>query len=176
MILDLLRHGEPQGGRLYRGNQDDALTDKGWQQMLDSTQNKTWDFIATSPLIRCADFAKHLSTTQNTPYHIFNELEELGFGDWQGRSASEIGQAIVDQFKVDPIANRPPNAEYLHDFQARVLSIFEPIIQNKQQHKSTLIVAHAGVIRVIKSYLSQSPIENMFTIGVISGSCERFEI
>ena len=176
MILDLLRHGEPQGGRLYRGNQDDALTDKGWQQMLDSTQNKTWDFIATSPLIRCADFAKHLSTTQNTPYQIFDGLEELAFGDWQGRSASEIGQVVVDQFKANPIANRPPNAEYLYDFQARVLSIFEPIIQNKQQYGSTLIIAHAGVIRVIKSYLSQSPIENMFTIGVISGSCERFEI
>ena len=57
--------------------------------------------------IRCADFAKHLSDTQNTPCQIFNEFEELGFGDWQGRSASEIGQAIVDQFKVDPIANRP---------------------------------------------------------------------
>ena len=39
MILDLLRHAEPKGGRLYRGNQDDALTDKGWNQMLDSTQN-----------------------------------------------------------------------------------------------------------------------------------------
>jgi len=104
MILDLLRHGEPQGGRLYRGNQDDALTDKGWQQMLDSTQNKTWDFIATSPLIRCADFSKHLSATQNTPLQIFNELEELGFGDWQGRSASEIGQVRVDQFKADPMS------------------------------------------------------------------------
>jgi len=176
MILDLLRHGESQGGRLYRGNQDDALTEKGWQQMLDSTQNKTWDFIATSPLIRCADFAKHLSTTQNTPYQIFNDLEELGFGDWQGRSASEIGQAIVDQFKVDPIPNRPPNAEYLHDFQTRVLSVFESIIQNKQQHQSVLIIAHAGVIRIIKLYLSQSPIKNMFTIEVISGSCERFEV
>lgn len=176
MILDLLRHGEPQGGCLYRGNQDDALTDKGWQQMLDSTQNKTWDFIATSPLIRCADFAKYLSDTKNTPYQIFEEFEELGFGDWQGQNASEIGQDIVDQFKADPIPNRPANAEDLYDFQARILSIFETIIQNEQQHQSVLIVAHAGVIRVIKSYLSQSSIKNMFTIEVISGSCERFEV
>jgi len=176
MILDLLRHGEPQGGRLYRGNQDDALTNKGWQQMLDSTKNKTWDFIATSPLVRCADFAKYLSDTQNIPCQIFEEFEELGFGDWQGRSASEIGQDIVDQFKADPIPNRPPNAEDLHDFQVRILSIFESIIQNEQQHQSVLIVAHAGVIRVIKSYLSQSSIKNMFTIEVISGSCERFEV
>ncbi len=176
MILDLLRHGEPEGGRLYRGNQDDALTEKGWQQMLDSTQNKTWDFIATSPLVRCANFAKHLSDTQHTPYQIFNELEELGFGDWQGKSTSEIGQDIVDQFKANPVTNRPPNAEKLVDFQTRVLSVLKPIIQNKQQYQSVLIIAHAGVIRVIKSYLDRSPIEKMFTIEVISGSCERIEI
>jgi len=176
MILDLLRHGEPKGGRLYRGNQDDALTDKGWMQMLDSTQNKQWDFIATSPLIRCADFAKHLSSSQNTPYQIFNEFEELGFGDWQGRSAKDIGQKIVDQFKADPIHHQPPNAENLYDFQARVLSSLQQITQHKDQYQSTLIIAHAGVIRVIKSNLSQLPIENMFTIEVISGSCERFEI
>ena len=176
MILDLLRHGEPQGGRLYRGNQDDALTEKGWQQMLDSTQGKTWDFIATSPLVRCADFAKYLSETQQTPYQIFNDLEELGFGDWQGRSANEIGQDVVNQFKDNPIANRPPNAENLVDFQMRVLSVLELIIQNKHQYQSILVVAHAGVIRVIKSYLSQSPIEKMLTIEVISGSCEQFEI
>ncbi len=176
MILDLLRHGEAKGGRLYRGSQDDALTNKGWQQMLDSTQNKTWDFIATSPLVRCADFAQHLSVKQNTPYQLFDEFKELGFGDWQGRSADEIGQQVVNQFKADPIANRPPNAEALYDFQSRVLSVFKSIIDDKKQHQSVLIVAHAGVIRVIKSYLSQSPIEKMFTIEVISGSCERFEI
>ncbi len=175
MILDLLRHGEPKGGRLYRGNQDDALTDKGWQQMLDSTQNKTWDFIATSPLVRCADFAEHLSVTQSTPWQIFNGFEELSFGDWQGRSASEIGQGIVDQFKADPLNHKPPNAEELIDFQARVLLEFEKILNNKQ-HQSVLIIAHAGVIRVIKSYLAQLPIEKIFTIEVISGSCERFEI
>ncbi|HIM58263.1 MAG TPA: histidine phosphatase family protein, partial [Gammaproteobacteria bacterium] len=122
------------------------------------------------------DFAQHLSVKHNTPYQLFDEFKELGFGDWQGRSADEIGQQVVNQFKADPIANRPPNAEALYDFQSRVLSVFKSIIDDKKQHQSVLIVAHAGVIRVIKSYLSQSPIEKMFTIEVISGSCERFEI
>nr|MCH9749372.1 histidine phosphatase family protein [Pseudomonadota bacterium] len=62
MKLSLLRHGEPVGGRIYRGNQDDPLTDKGWQQMLDSTQDQSWELIATSPLSRCHAFANHLQT------------------------------------------------------------------------------------------------------------------
>ena len=78
--------------------------------MLDSTQGKQWDFIASSPLVRCSDFAKHLSNTNNVPYKVFKDLEELGFGDWQGRSAKNIGQKIVNQFKVDPINNRRTQA------------------------------------------------------------------
>ncbi len=176
MIIDLLRHGEPRGGRLYRGTQDDPLTKKGWQQMLDATHAKSWDMIATSPLLRCCEFTKHLSNTQHIPYQIFNDFKELGFGDWQGSSAKTIGQKIVDEFKANPIQYRPPNAEDLYAFQARVLSTFDQIIQNNTQHQSILIVAHAGVIRVIKSHLLQQPIERMFTIQVVSGSCERFEI
>jgi alpha-ribazole phosphatase/probable phosphoglycerate mutase len=174
MIVDLLRHGEPQGGRLYRGNQDDALTDKGWQQMLDSTQNKTWDLIATSPLIRCQAFAKHLSTQQQSQLEIINQFEELGFGDWQGLSATDIGQDLVDSFKKDPINNQPPNAENLYEFQQRVLNAFNAI--TSRDIDSLLIVAHAGVIRVIKSHLLNLPIEKMFTIEVMSASCENFEI
>jgi hypothetical protein len=47
MILDLLRHGEPEGGRLYRGNLlDDPLSEKGWQQMQASVNGKHWDNLS----------------------------------------------------------------------------------------------------------------------------------
>lgn len=174
MTLDLLRHGEPEGGRLYRGNsKDDPLTEKGWQQMLASTSGKQWDFIATSPMIRCKAFAQHLSETQNIPMQIFDSLKELGFGEWQGQSATDIGQEIVDTFKQNPIDNRPAGAEDLYEFQARILSVFNEIIK---KDASILIIAHAGVIRVIKSHLFNLPIEKMFTMEVISASCERLKL
>ena len=174
MKLSLLRHGEPVGGRIYRGNQDDPLTNKGWQQMLDTTQNQSWELIASSPLLRCASFAKHLQSHQQSQLEIINNFTELGFGDWQGLSATEIGQDVVNAFKHDPIRKQPPNAENLYDFQYRVLNAFNVIIAKK--YNSTLIVAHAGVIRVIKSHLLNLPIEKMFTIEVINASCENFEI
>lgn len=175
MIIDLLRHGEPVGGRRYRGNQDDPLTAKGWGQMRTSTQGKSWDYIATSSLSRCADFAQDLSNQQGIELEIFDSLIELGFGTWQGRTAQEIGQEVVDRFKADPIANRPAGAEKLIDFQTRVLTTFEEI-SAKHADKSVLIVAHAGVIRVIKSHLLNLDLEKMFTIQVESAACERFEI
>lgn len=175
MILDLLRHGEPEG-RLYRGNLfDDPLTEKGWQQMQVSTNGKHWDFIATSPMLRCQTFAQHLSQTQNIEMQIFESLKEIGFGEWQGRSAKEIGQITIDKFKQDPVNNRPLGAEKLCDFQTRVLSVLIQITQTRE-NQLILIIAHAGIIRMIKSYLLNLPIEKIFTIEVVSASCERFEL
>ena len=32
-LIDMIRHGEPVGGRRYRGQIDDPLSEKGWRQM-----------------------------------------------------------------------------------------------------------------------------------------------
>jgi alpha-ribazole phosphatase/probable phosphoglycerate mutase len=174
MKLSLLRHGEALGGRIYRGTQNDALTDLGWQQMLDATHRKSWDGVFTSPLIRCQKFASHLSLQQKIPLTLIKDFSEIGFGDWQGLSAATIGQNLVDKFKQDPINNPPPNAQNLYQFQQRVLLALENI--TAQNHQSLLIVAHAGVIRVIKSHLLNLPLEKMFTLEVANGVCENFEI
>ncbi len=175
MIIDLLRHGEPKGGRLYRGNLiDDQLSKKGWQQMQTSTANKHWNLIATSPMLRCREFAQYLSKKQNIEMQVFDALKEIGFGAWQGQSAEEIGQAKVNRFKQNPLNNQPLGAENLYDFQLRVLSALKQIIQKVAN--PTLIIAHAGVIRVIKSHLLNLPIEKMFTIDVACASCERFSL
>ena len=176
MILDLLRHGEPEGGRLYRGNLlDDPLSKKGWQQMQASTNGKHWDFIATSPMARCQAFARHLSKIQNIEMQVFDSLKEIGFGEWQGRNAKEIGQTTIEKFKQNPLDNRPLGAEDLYDFQARILSALKQITQERTA-ESILLIAHAGVIRVIKSHLLNLSIEKIFTIKVASSSCERFEL
>ncbi|KAA0445257.1 MAG: histidine phosphatase family protein [Candidatus Thioglobus sp.] len=175
-MLDLLRHGEVCGGRLYRGNLlDDALSAKGFGQMQASTKGKHWDFIATSPMLRCLAFAKYLSQTQKIEMQVFEPLKEIGFGDWQGKSVEEIGYETVDKFKQNPLENRPKNAEKLSSFQSRVLSALAQIT-DANPNKSILIISHAGVIRVIKSHLLKLPIEKMFTIQVVQAACERFEL
>ena len=34
--IDLLRHGEPVGGRMLRGSTDHPLSETGWQQVTDA--------------------------------------------------------------------------------------------------------------------------------------------
>ena len=59
--IDLLRHGEPIGGRRYRGHIDDPLSEYGWSEMWHAVSGETpWQQIITSPLRRCREFAEAL--------------------------------------------------------------------------------------------------------------------
>jgi len=177
MIVYLLRHGTPVGGRMYRGNLfDDPLTKEGWDQMKSSVAGLSFDTIATSPMKRCSEFADYISKRSKIPCSIIEDFKEIGFGDWQGKTSHQIGEEIVERFKNDPINNPINNAENLYDFQKRVLKNYLEILDNLNPQNKLLIIAHAGVIRVIKSYILKLPIEKMFTMNINSGSCEPFEI
>ena len=55
--VDLLRHGEVEGGERYRGSTDDALSARGWEQMRAAVGDAcAWTGIVSSPLKRCAEF------------------------------------------------------------------------------------------------------------------------
>lgn len=49
--VDLLRHGEPAGGKKFRGAVDDPLSPLGWQQMRAAVGDfRGWQTIVSSPL------------------------------------------------------------------------------------------------------------------------------
>jgi len=57
--FDLIRHGEPEGGKRYRGTLDDPLSATGWPQMQAAvSEQDQWDAILTSPMARCRPFAE----------------------------------------------------------------------------------------------------------------------
>ena len=177
MTLYLLRHGTPLKGRIYRGNLiNDPLSEEGWNQMKSSVADLSFDTIVTSPMKRCSEFADYISKRSKIPYSIIEDFKEIGFGDWQGKTSHQIGEEIVERFKNDPINNPINNAENLYDFQSKVIKNYLEILDNLNPQNKLLIIAHAGVIRVIKSYILKLPIEKMFTMNIKSGSCELFEI
>ena len=151
--IDVIRHGEPVGGRQYRGHSiDDPLTEAGWQQMWDAIADRTnWQYICTSPLLRCLDFTQKLSQKLDIGYSIDDRFKEIGFGTWEGLSPDEIRSSnptALEQFYRDPIRNRPDGAEPLESFSRRVWEAYQEIVI-RHPNKNVLIVAHAGVIRAI---------------------------
>jgi len=158
-ILDFIRHGEPEGGRLYRGAAiDDPLSEKGWRQMWQAVgEDCHWDQLVSSPLQRCHAFALALGEKHGLPLSVEQDFREVGFGDWEGRSPVEIQQQDAEEYAAfysDPVNNRPSGAEDLLDFGRRVARAFE-CTASAHAGKRVLVVAHAGVIRAALGHVMQ---------------------
>jgi len=165
--IDIIRHGEPEGGRRYRGHSvDDPLSKTGWQQMWNAIPEKPpWDHIISSPLLRCQKFAEALADTMGIYFSVEDNLKEIGFGSWEGRTPEDIklneGDAL-ERFLIDPVNNRPEGAEPLDSFSRRVWAVYQSIAtRHRGQH--TLLIAHAGVIRAITSHILGMSLDDVYS-------------
>ena len=174
--LDLMRHGEPVGGRRYRGQIDDPLSEKGWAQMRAAVgESAPWDRIVSSPLARCRAFAETLAGAHGLPLTLDERLMEVGFGAWEGKTAAEIeadAPGTLARFKADPVNARPAGAEPLAGFHARVAAALDDLLaQYAGEH--LLLVGHAGVIRMAFAWALHVPLESAYRIEVASASLTR---
>lgn len=171
--IDLLRHGEPQGGRMYRGQLDHPLSDKGWAEMRAAVAGKIhWDAIFHSPLVRCADFANELSQTLSIPAHADDRFKEIGFGAWEGKTRDDIctgDVGVLRRFYLDPVNNQPEGAERLRAFYLRVTAAWDEVVEQSDYENPVLIV-HAGVIRAIVTHVLKAPLLSMYRMQIPSAS------
>ena len=97
VIVDILRHGQPQGGDVIRGRIDHPLSDEGWQQMFKAAgarnaadtataliKSPPWTEIISSPLQRCRQFAERLTDQHQLPLQVQDQLQEIDYGVWDG--------------------------------------------------------------------------------------------
>lgn len=174
--FDLIRHGEPVGGRKYRGRIDDPLSEKGWAQMRQALgETGPWSHVVSSPLVRCRAFAERYAERQGVPLSVEPRLQEVGFGVWEGRTADEIEQAFpgsLRRFKADPLAARPEGAEALEAFHDRVADGLDATL-DRLAGEHVLIVCHAGVIRMALAWALRIPLVHAYRIEVASASVTR---
>ena len=177
-LLDYLRHGLPKGGSHYRGHGiDDPLSKAGWAQMHATTAVLGgWQAVISSPLVRCATFAQWLTETHDLPLHIDEDLREVGFGNWEGRTRAELIAECPDEyhaFYADPVHNRPVGAEPLEAFGTRVAAAFQHIVA-RHAGQRVLVVAHAGVIRATLGHVLAAPPDSWYRAAVDNAAISRF--
>jgi alpha-ribazole phosphatase len=175
-VIELMRHGEPVGGSRFRGQRDDPLSERGWQQMWDAVAGRPrWQQIVTSPLLRCRAFAESLAARQAIPLQAEPRFAEVGFGAWEGRTRAELEQqdpGQVERFLQDPLGRRPPGAEPLDVFVARVRAGFEAVL-DRHAGQRVLLVVHAGVIRAVLAAVLDMPPAAMYRIHVANAGITR---
>jgi broad specificity phosphatase PhoE len=176
--IDFIRHGEPVGGRRYRGHAiDDPLSEKGWAQMWSAVEGGQWQQVLTSPLLRCQEFAQALATRQAIPVALEQRLQEVGFGSWEGQRPEEIEQQKPQEytaFYADPINQRPAGAEPWEAFSQRVVAAFEDL-QQRYAGQRLLVVTHAGVIRAVLAHVLQASARAAYGIKVANAGLTRFQ-
>lgn len=179
--IGLLRHGEVMGGTCFRGSTDDPLTDIGLNQMRKAAQGypdraDMWNQIISSPLQRCARFAEEFSQQHSLPLRFDDRLQEMHFGDWEGRTAAELideDPEPLTQFWADPFNRPPPRGEQLSHFQSRVLKAWSNVIQ-RHINQRVLLVTHGGVIRILLCHLQQRPVSALLEIEIEHGTLYTF--
>jgi len=177
--VDLIRHGEPEGGRRYRGAQDDPLSAYGWEQMRCAPlEPEALTRVVSSPLIRCRGFAERYAAEQGLPLTVEEGFREIGFGDWEGLTPAELheqdpeGQA---RFWADPLGFTPPNAEPMGAFQQRVVTAWQAMI-DRYRGEHLLVVGHGGLIRVVLAHLLELPLRGFNRLYVPYASVSRVRL
>ena len=166
-FIDVIRHGEPVGGQRYRGySVDDPLTEKGWEQMRAAVPEAPhWQHIVSSPLKRCLEFSQELAEDLHINFSIEDNVKEIGFGDWEGKTPSEIiaeDSEALNHFYKDPVNNRPKGAEPLDTFSQRVWDAYLNIAET-YKGKHVLIVAHAGVARAVTANILKMSLDDVYS-------------
>lgn len=168
--FDLMRHGEPLGGRLYRGDRiDDPLSPLGWSQMTDRMAHcqhvgqDDWTAVITSPMQRCRAFAEHVAATRNLPLHIEPNLREIGFGVWEGLAHAEVPHVYPEQyraFRADPVHGRPEGAEDMTAFFNRVSGALSRWAVTCAGQR-VLVIGHAVVMRAALVWATEAPLRSI---------------
>ena len=177
--IDLIRHGEPEGGTRIRGWRDDPLSERGWRQMWSAVgEASPWSRVVSSPLLRCASFARQMAHKNNLPLHQDQRLKELGFGEWEGLEPTHLYESdpeAISSFWADPTVNPPPGGEPFHQFQQRVIDAWQEVWEgNRGDH--LLLVVHGAVIRMLIAHVLGMPARNLFRMEVPYASVSRIRI
>lgn len=185
MRITLLRHGTTLAciDGVLRGRRDDPLNDEGWQQMRAAVspffppaahENAGWHTIISSPLNRCAAFAREFAHASGLPLQLDERLIELDFGAWEGCHLDALMKHPHDRealrlFWENPWQHSPPQGETLTAFEARIRAFWHELIDRSTQ-QNTLVITHGGVIRLLLCAAQKLPRRQLLQIEVPNAS------
>ena len=154
--LVLLRHGEPSLTRpdVCYGKLDVDLSSNGVRQIQDKLpflKLANPEVIFTSPRKRAMETARIVGAALGLTPHAMEELAEIDFGGFEGRTYDEIQRLYPGEYKMwmeKPTAITFPGGENYAALKKRVLG-FIATLRERPAARTVAIIAHGGVNRVV---------------------------
>ena len=110
--------------------------------------------IISSPLTRC----KKLANVLFSDFSVEERIKELNFGDWENKNIKQIPKGQLESWKNNIMSFKIPNGESNNEFYQRVKRFCDEVIKINQD---IFIIAHAGSINCIISYLAKIPFDKL---------------
>lgn len=114
----------------------------------------------TSPLGRCEALAQYLAV--GSAISSDERLLEMNFGDWEGKSWSEIPVADVDAWAKDTEKYVVPNGESYSQVEARCADFLLELPSDKTH----VIVTHAGVIKSCIKLIKKQSLKQVLRLNI----------
>ncbi len=178
MKLVIIRHtrvSTPPG--ICYGQSDVSLADS-YPEELELVKSligrQSFDAVFSSPLLRCRRLAEDLFPDQEIVFD--HQLKELNFGQWELQPWDQVyatseGKHWMDHYQEGSC----PNGESYPEFRQRVVSCLAEL--KTKPFKQVAVVAHGGVIRLVKSILDNQSMDEIFTTFAPDyGGVYKFEI
>lgn len=152
MEVILLRHGQTAGNLAHRyiGRMDEPLCEAGITAIRSAGSFPTVPHVYVSPMLRAKQTAALLFPNANQI--VANDLREMDFGDFEGRSANEMANDASYRAWVDGgCLSACPGGEDMGTYTTRVFAAFDEIVHKAiaNAEKQVIIVAHGGSIMAI---------------------------
>ncbi len=167
----LVRHAEAAGAdgqKRYVGQMDPDLSPLGVRQAEElgaAFRHRPVRAVFSSDLRRAMRTALPIAGSHGCRPEPVRDLREIGLGEWEGRTFDEVRAQYPEEFErrgQDLAGYRPPGGESFADLQQRALRAFTDIAE--KTGGDLVIVAHAGVNRVILCHLMRRPLQELFSI------------
>jgi alpha-ribazole phosphatase len=168
----LFRHGETANAHniCMNGHFDVALSDTGLEQarqLAQALQDQPIRAVYSSDLQRSYQGARLIAEHHELEPVAFPELRELSFGEWEGKSLTELSKQFpgeMDKRIKQTELFRADGGETFQELHDRVIPKFLEITTN-HPNDTIAFVCHGGVNRAILAHLLGFPIANLFRIS-----------
>jgi broad specificity phosphatase PhoE len=174
--LFLIRDGvtDWHAERKVLGHRDISLNDEGLaqaQRATDALADIAIAEVISSPLVRALQTAELVGRRFGIEVARDPRLIDFSAGKWEGMAYDEVAaHAEFKAFIKDPLSERIPGADSLHDVSERAVAAVEQALEDNPSGDAIAVITHAGIIRVLLTHYLGSPPGNYHRIHVSAGS------
>lgn len=172
-----IRHPKTEVGyTVCYGNTDYKVASEVLDRTADSVIERLNGFSPevcySSPLVRSKSLAE--AVFPNKEIVTDNLIKEVHFGEWEGIPWGDIPIDDQKKWSQDILNFKEHGGENFRDLQTRVIPFWKKLLSSEYQ--KVVVVAHAGVIVALLSYLLEADPTKVFRLDIEFGGIVRIRV